>query len=109
MKNEKLTPLPPEGFGKIKWHDLAKGLYYAVIGSVLTLLGFLVEGILTETPHLPTWVEILPYIKGVTATIGGYILGQFGINNVGQILKKNKEVVKIDVNTLEDLKEKASE
>ena len=38
----------------------------------------------------------------------GYLVGKFGVNNVGQILKKDKEVIPIAKDTLSDLKEKAA-
>lgn len=104
MANQAAIP-KTKGIGNIKWADLSKGLYYASIGTILTLVGFIVESILTEHPHFPSWVEILPYIKGVVASLGGYIVGKFGVNNVGQVLQKDKEVVRIDVDTLDDLKE----
>ena len=102
------TPPPPKGIGTIQLRDFIKGLYYAGIGQVLLLAGFVVSSLLQEKPVFPTWAESLPYIQSLAATLGGYILGKFGVNNVGQILTRDKEVVKIDVNTLENLKEKAS-
>ena len=110
MSEEKsITPLPPKGIGSIKWYDLLKGMYYTAIGAVLALISYVVTGILTETPHLPSWVEILPYVKTIVFTIGGYLVGQLGVNNVGQILTKDKETVKIDVDTLQDLKQAATD
>jgi hypothetical protein len=101
------APPPPKGLGTINWRDLWKGLYYAAIGQILALIAFLVTSLLQEIPHFPTWVEWLPYIKGTAVAIGGYLAGKFGVNNVGQILKKDRPVVKIDVETLNDLKDNA--
>lgn len=98
------TPIPPRGIGNIKWYDLLKGMYYTGIGAILALVSFVVKGILTETPHLPTWVEILPFVQTIVFTVGGYLVGQLGVNNVGQILTKDKSTVRIDVDTLNDLK-----
>lgn len=101
------TPPPPKGIGTIQLRDFVKGLYYAGIGQVLLIGGFVISSLLQEKPVLPTWEQYLPYLQSLATTLGGYILGKFGINNVGQILTRDKEVVKIDVATLENLKEKA--
>ena|SRR6185503_4559901 len=103
-----ITPPPPKGIGSIQWRDLLKGIYYAAIGQFLALIGFFVSGILTEHPHFPTWIEWLPYVKATVYAIGGYIAGKFGVNNVGQIFKKDKPVVPIAQDTLQDLKDKAA-
>jgi len=100
--------LPPtKGLGNINWRDLWKGLYYAAIGQLLALIGFLFMSLLQETPHFPTWVEWLPYVKGTVVAIGGYLAGKLGVNNVGQILKKDRPIVRVDVETLNDLKAEA--
>lgn len=99
--------IPPKGLGNINWNDLWKGLYYAAIGQILALIGFFVSGLLTEHPHFPTWAEWLPYIKSTLYAIGGYLAGKFGVNNVGQILTKDKPIVRVDAEALDELKAKA--
>jgi hypothetical protein len=102
-----VTPPPPKGIGTIQLRDFVKGLYYAGIGQVLLIIGFIVSSLLQKKPVLPTWEQYLPYLQSLATTLGGYILGKFGVNNVGQILTKNKEVVNIATDTLDDLKDKA--
>ena len=103
------TTVPPKkGLGSIQWRDLLKGVYYAAVGQILYLIGFFFSSLLQEHPRFPTWIEWLPYIKAIAVTIGGYIVGKFGINNTGQILTKNKPTTTIDVDTLNDLKQKAN-
>lgn len=103
------TPvLPSKGLGSLQWRDLLKGAYYACVGQVLYLIGYLFISLLQEHPHFPTWVEWLPYVKAVLVAIGGYIVGKLGINNVGQILQKNKPVVHVEVGALQNLKDKAA-
>lgn len=97
----------PKGLGSIKWKDLFKGLYYAAVGQILYLAGFFFSSLLQEHPRLPTWPEWLPYIKAIAVAIGGYLVGKLGVNNVGQILTKDKPVVQVSKETLEELKDKA--
>lgn len=106
---QQVTPPPPKGLGTLNWRDLWKGLYYAAIGQILALIGFFFTSLLNEHPHFPTWVEWLPYVKATLYAIGGYIAGKFGVNNVGQIFTKNKPVVPVAVETLNDLKDKAEQ
>lgn len=107
LKNAEVVPA--RGIGSLKWNDLLKGLYYAIIGQVLYLIGFFFSSLLQEHPHLPTWAEWLPYLKPVVIQIGGYIVGKLGVNNVGQILTGDKSVVHVDAEEYNDLKAKAAE
>lgn len=102
------TPaIPPKGLGTLQWRDLLKGVYYAAIGQLLALGGFFLTSVLQEHPHFPSWVEWLPYVKATLYAIGGYITGKLGVNNVGQIFTKDKPIVHVDAQALEELKEKA--
>jgi hypothetical protein len=105
--SETATSIPQKGLGTVKWHDVLKGLYYISIGQILALVGFLVSSLLQEHPHFPTWAEWLPYVKVACYSIGGYITGKFGVNNVGQILKKDQPVVHIGADQLDELQQKA--
>lgn len=103
------STIPAKGLGSIRWRDLTKGLYYAAIGQILALFGFLFTGLLQEHPHFPSWVEWLPYVKATLYAIGGYLAGKLGVNNVGQILQKDKPVVHVDATDLKELQAKAGE
>lgn len=105
--SEIATTVPPKGLGNVRWKDLVKGIYYACIGQILALIGFMFTGLLQEHPHFPTWVEWLPYVKATLYAIGGYIAGKLGVNNVGQIFQKDKPVVHVDANQLASLQEQA--
>ena len=100
--------VPPKGLGSIKWQDILKGVYYAAIGQLVYLAIYFGNSILQATPHFPTWAEYVPYLKAVFASIGGYILGKLGVNNVGQIFTSDKPVVRMDVNAVNELKQKAA-
>lgn len=99
--------IPPKGLGSLQWRDLFKGLYYAAIGQLLALGGFFLTSVLQEHPHFPSWVEWLPYVKATLYAIGGYIGGKLGVNNVGQIWTKDKPIVRVDAQALDELKAKA--
>ena len=100
--------IPPRGLNSIKWQDLLKGVYYAAIGQLVYLIIYFGDSILQATPHFPTWSEYVPYLKAVFVSIGGYLLGKLGINNVGQIFTSDKAVVKMDVNSVNELKAKVA-
>jgi enamine deaminase RidA (YjgF/YER057c/UK114 family) len=109
MAEEKsTTSLPPKGIGNIKAYDFIKALYYAILGTLFTFAMFMMESIFQNKPHFPTWIEMLPYLKAIIGQSMVYIAGQLGINNVGQILTKDKSTVRIDVDTLKELKEKVN-
>lgn len=107
-KTEVATTIPPKGLFSVQLKDFLKGLYYAAVGNVLYLIGFFINSLLQESPHFPTWAEWLPYVKGITVAIGGYIVGKLGVNNVGQIFQKDKPIVHVDAEDLEHLQNKAN-
>lgn len=102
--------IPPTGLGRIMfWRDLGKGLYYACAGQLLALVSYIGDSILQEHPHFPnTWIEWLPYVKNIAYAASGYVIAKFGVNNIGQIGKKNKPVVLVSQKHLEE-KEKEIE
>jgi len=105
--SENATTVPIKGLGTVNLRDLWKGLYYIIIGQVIAMVSFLSINLLQEHPHFPTWVEWLPYIKSSVYMLGGYIGGKLGINNVGQIFKKDQNVVHVDIDSYNELQEKA--
>lgn len=105
--SEIATMIPPGGLGKIRGRDFIKGLYYACCGQILAIGYFAFDSILQETPVFPTWAEWLPYIRAFIIAVLGYVLGKLGVNNVGQILSKNKPVVSVHKEDLEEIIDKA--
>ncbi len=105
-----VVSMPPKGIGTVNWkRDLLKGLYYACAGQIIAILGFVGTSILKEQPHFPnTWVEWLPYVKGLIYTAAGYIGAKFGVNNVGQLFQKDKPVLLVAKEHLKDLTDKAA-
>lgn len=106
---ERATTVPPKGLWNIRWFDVLKSLYYACVTQIVALVVFLFASLLQEHPHFPTWAEWLPYIRATVYAMGGYIAGKLGINNVGQILQKDKPVVHVDAVELDTLQQKADE
>lgn len=101
------TTIPPKGLGSINWNDLLKGIYYAISAQIIALVYFGVQAIFQDHPHFPTWIEWLPYIKAAVIGLLGYLFGKLGVNNVGQIMKKDKPVVPVDTEQLDNLKSQA--
>lgn len=101
---------PATGLGQIAfWSDLGKGLYYACAGQIIALLTYLGNSVMQEQPHFPnTWVEWYPYVKNIVYAAAGYVFAKFGINNVGQILQRNKDVLLVPKDHLDELIQKAN-
>lgn len=99
---ENATTIPPQGLGKLKLNDFWKGALIAFGTSVLSGAYFL----LTKD-HFPTWVEFQPYLQTAVAAFIMYVLKNLGTNNVGELLQKDKPVVHVDAQQLDDLKAKA--
>lgn len=97
-----------KGLWSIKGNDFIKGAYYACIGGVVLYGSFVIEMLLQNEPRMPTWVESLPYIKGIVAAFFGYVIGKLGINNTGKIGQKDEATVHVSVNDLKELKNKAA-
>ena len=109
MMSEIASTVPPKGLGNVRWKDLLKGIYYSCFTQIIALIAFLVNGLLQEHPHFPTWVEWLPLVKLNVYAIGGYLAGKLGVNNVGQIFQKDKSVVHVDAEQLASLQEQVNE
>lgn len=107
--SEIATTVPPKGFGSLQARDWLKGLYYAVIGQLVIMLYFLVDNLLQEHPHWPTWAEWLPSVKAFVSTFAGYVLGKIGVNNVGQLFQKDKPIVHVAADELKALLNKDNE
>jgi len=107
MADTPTATIPPKGLGSLKLADLWKGLYYAASAQILALIYFLFEQLLTEHPHFPTWIEWLPYVRATVFAILGYLVAKLGVNNVGQIFTKDKPIVRVDAQALDELKAKA--
>ena len=99
--------IPPKGLGAIQWRDILKGVYYAASAQIIALIYFGIGQIFVPNPHWPTWVEWLPYLKAAVMAIVGYIIAKLGVNNVGQIFTKDKPIVRVDAQALDELKAKA--
>ena len=107
MTDEVATKVPPKGLWSLQARDFLKGLYYAVVGQLVIMIYFLIQNLLQEHPHWPTWAEWLPSVKAFVSTFAGYILGKIGVNNVGEIFTKDKPVVHVDATDLKNLENKA--
>lgn len=97
------TTVPAKGLGSLKLSDFWKSLFLAAIVNVLLVLYPIIQG-----GHWPTSNDLQDMLKSTVAIIIAYLIKNLSTNNVGQILEKDKPVVHVDVETLNDLKEKAN-
>ena len=104
MAQEDSTTVPPKGLGSLHISDFWKGAFITVGGIVLSGLYALVT-----QDHFPTWPEFRPYLQSAAGAFIMYIGKNLATNNVGQMFKPDKPVVKVDVETLNDLKDKAEQ
>lgn len=101
---ETATTVPPKGLGSLQLSDFWKSLFLAAIVNILLALYPIIQG-----GHWPTSADFQDMIKSTVAIIIGYLIKNLSTNNVGQILQKDKPVVKADVASLNELKEKANQ
>jgi hypothetical protein len=97
------TTVPPKGLGTLKLSDFWKSLFLAAIVNVLLVLYPIIQG-----GQWPTSADLQDMLKSTVAIIIAYLIKNLSTNNVGQVLQKDKPMVNVDVNTLNDLKEKAN-
>lgn len=100
---QKASNISAKGLGSINLNDFWKGALLTVFTSLLSGLY-----VLLSEDHFPTWIEFKPYVIAALAGFVSYILKNIGTNNVGQILKQDKPVVPVEVEKLEELKDKAN-
>src|SRR4051812_46205423 len=99
------TTLPlKSGIGTLRWADLLKGLVKSVAGL---FVGVLIKTL--QDKQLPTYAEIEPILEACVYFIVGYLGINAATNNVGQMFTKNKAVVTVDKEHLENLQAQANE
>ena len=91
-----------KGIGNLQLSDFWKSLFLAAIVNVLMVLYPIIQG-----GHWPTSEDLSDMLKSTVAIIIAYLIKNLSTNNVGQILSKDKPVVKIEVEKLEELKTEA--
>jgi hypothetical protein len=96
------TTLPPTGFGKIQVSDFIKSLGLAAGANLLLSLYTIIDS--GGWPTTEDWQDIL---RTTIAFILAYIIKNALTNNVGQFAQKDKPVVKVDAEQLQDVIEEA--
>jgi alanine dehydrogenase len=102
MPQEGTTTVPPKGLGAISWGDIGKGVFLAALSNILLSLYAIIN-----TGEWPTHDDLMLMLKSTTAIVLSYIIKNISTNNVGQLFSKDKEVVTVDKQHLETLKEQA--
>lgn len=96
------TTIPPSGLGKIQLSDFWKGLLLAALTNIL--LGAYA---IINTGAWPTHADWMTMAKSTLAIVIAYLLKNLGTNNTGELLQKDKPVVRVDAEELQKLEEKA--
>lgn len=105
MSQQATTVIPPGGLGKLKFEDFWKGFVKSCGGLIVGLVIKLIQ----DKFKLPTYDQIEPLLEATAYFFLGYIGLNAATNNVGQLFKKDKPVVLVDQQHLEDLKQQANQ
>lgn len=99
------SPIPPKnGIGTLQLSDFWKSLLIAALSNVLLSLYSIIN-----TGNFPTHADLIVMLKSTIAIVISYILKNLGTNNVGQFLSKDKPVIAVDKQYVENLKDKAAQ
>lgn len=96
------STIPPKGFGKLHINDFWKSLLYSAITNMLLFLYPIINA-----GNWPTTLDFQNMSKTTAAMIIAYLLKNLGTNNVGEFLKKDKPVMLVNADNLNELQEKA--
>lgn len=95
---ETASSIPPKGLGSVDfWKDLGKGAFIAALTNILLALYTIVQN--GDLPSGEDWGVML---KSTLAIVLAYFIKNFGTNNVGELFTKDKPVVKVDAEKLEE-------
>ncbi len=102
IMTQEAQTVPPKGLYTLQVSDFVKGLGFVLFGNLAAALIFLIR-----QDHWPSWVEWQPYAESALTVFLAYIGKNFFTNNVGEVFTQDKPVVKVDIETLDNLKQKA--
>jgi len=99
--SENASTIPPKGYGKVGFNDLAKGALIVSFGHITAMIIFLIR-----QDHWPSWVEWQPYVEAGVYTLLGYVGKNLVTNNAGQLFKQDQPLVTVGAEELEKELEK---
>ncbi len=99
MPQEGTVTVPPKGIFNLNWGDFGKGVFLAALMNILLTLYPIISG-----GAWPTSADLQSMLKSTVAMILSYLIKNLSTNNVGQLFAKDKAVVTVDKEHLEDLK-----
>ena len=96
--------IPPKGLGSINWQDIWKTIFLAAVVNVLLSLYTIINA-----GNWPTSADLHVMLKATIAIIIGNLIKVLSTNNVGQLMQKDKPVVAVDKEKLDELKDKTQQ
>ena|SRR6478609_5767581 len=103
--SETASSMPPKGLWSVKIEDFIKGLWLAIGSSILAFGYFLFKNHF----KIPTWEQAEPYLDTIVSGFLIYIGKNYGTNNVGEFLKKDKPVVAVSAEKLKVVVDEAND
>lgn len=100
---EQTTHIPEKGLWVLKWADVAKSIIIAAVANALLIIYPIIQG--GAWPSKDDWADIF---RATIAFIISYLLKNLLTNNTGEILKKDKPVVTVSAEKLNELEQKAA-
>ena len=100
---ETASSVPPSGIGELHLSDFFKGLIKSIAGL---LIGVVVKVI--HDRQLPPYDEIAPILEAAVYFLVGYLGINAATNNVGQLFAKDKPVVAVSAQKLDEALDEAN-
>lgn len=94
--------IPPKGYGTMTWRDAGKTVFLAAATNVLLSLYAIINA-----GGWPTNEDWHVMIKATLAIVLANIIKAISTNNVGELFTKDKPVVAVGAEELNQLKEQA--
>jgi len=99
---ENTSSVPPSGIGQLHLSDFFKGLIKSISGL---LIGVVIKTI--QDKQLPPYAEIAPILEAAVYFLVGYLGINAATNNVGQLFAKDKAVVTVGAEKLDEVVKQA--
>lgn len=96
--------IPPKGLWTLKLQDFYKGFVKSCGGLVVTVIIKMIQ----NKFQFPSYTEIEPFLEATAYFFFSYLGFNALTNNVGQLFTKDKPIVAVDKEHLENLEAKTN-
>lgn len=102
--SQQAAQIPAKGFGSLRGSDFIKA-FVKSSGGLILAIGMKA----LQVKHFPSYDQIEPLLEAALFFVVSYLGFNGATNNVGQMFKRDKPVVIVDKEHLEELQNKADQ